>query len=290
MRQSSAALKSTPPASLRGALRRRIARFDEPLSGLLLAGERGGTRLLRSRSLWDAEAGRRLDKLSEGQTHYHQIEGPGGKLLLVAERRILFPTAQGGAASTVASDLTRLRQARDEFVGDLRPSLAGLALALRPRRGCSSALGLRPLRAGATGIAERRRQTGRRLPRTPRTKSLPLVREVNALSRCAGRDAGACPRPRRRSRPRPKDAAWRRSRRRARLRRETVRRRSPFARRRSAKRCAATSSANSPAPACVVAAAASPRKRPCAPWSKICSHPRTHRQRRGGRVSHRVPR
>ncbi len=174
------------------------ARFDQPLSGLYWQVSGAGT-LLRSRSLWDSKLVLPADKLSEGQTHYHQIDGPGGKLLLVAERRVTF-AAQGGRRAVrvvVASDLTRLRQARDEFVADLGPSLGVLALVLGLATWLQLSLGLKPLGRLRREIAETAGGRRRRLSEDAPSEVLPLVREVNelldsqerALERARGRAA-----------------------------------------------------------------------------------------------------
>jgi signal transduction histidine kinase len=157
-------------------------RFNEPLSGLYWQVDaRSGQ--LRSRSLWDSTLAPPVDLLSEGQTHYHQIVGPGGKLLLVAERRVEM-TAQGqrqAARAFVASDLTRLRRARDAFIADLIPGLVLLALFLAFATWLQLSLGLRPLdrlrREVADAIGGRRERLSQDAP----SEVLPLVREVNAL-------------------------------------------------------------------------------------------------------------
>ncbi len=159
----------------------RDPRFEAPLSGLYWQ-VTGGPRPLRSRSLWDAVLDLPNDNPSEGQTHYHQMRGPNDRLLLVAERRISPETAQGKMFRVaVASDLSRLRLARDEFAGDLLPSLAALALALSAAMWVQLTLGLRPLsrlRAEVIAIASGR---ARRLSEEAPVEVRPLVAEVNAL-------------------------------------------------------------------------------------------------------------
>jgi signal transduction histidine kinase len=174
------------------------ARFDQPLSGLYWQVS-GPETELRSRSLWDARLVLPADRLSEGQTHYHQIEGPGGKLLLVAERLVTF-RARGKtlfARVVVASDLTRLRRARDAFVADLAPGLGLLALALALATWLQLTLGLKPLGRLRREIAETTGGVRRRLSEDAPSEVLPLVREVNelldsqerALERARGRAA-----------------------------------------------------------------------------------------------------
>jgi signal transduction histidine kinase len=158
------------------------ARFNEPLSGLYWQVDtRSGQ--LRSRSLWDSTLAPPSDLLSEGQTHYHQIAGPGGKLLLVAERRIEL-AAQGqrqAARAFVASDLTRLRRARDAFIADLIPGLVLLALFLAFATWLQLSLGLRPLNRLRREVADAIGGRRQRLSQDAPSEVLPLVREVNAL-------------------------------------------------------------------------------------------------------------
>jgi signal transduction histidine kinase len=160
----------------------RNPRFEEPLSGLYWQVAVDGA-LLRSRSLWDLELALPDDQLSEGQTHYHQTAGPGGKPLLVVERRILVPTPRGRVAArvVVASELTRLRRARDAFVADLALSLGALALFLGLGTWLQLSLGLRPLGRLQREIAETAAGRQLRLAEDAPIEVLPLVREVNQL-------------------------------------------------------------------------------------------------------------
>jgi signal transduction histidine kinase len=155
--------------------------FYAPLSGLYWEIV-GDARTLRSRSLWDADLNLPSGDLSEGETHHHQIVGPDGKLLLVAERRI--QPARGpkdGLRIIVGSDLTRLKAARDAFATELVPSLALLAIVLGAATLVQLGLGLRPLkvlRDEVSAIATGRR---RRLADQAPLEVRPLVAEVNAL-------------------------------------------------------------------------------------------------------------
>lgn len=160
----------------------RNPRFDEPLSGLYWQVAVDGA-LLRSRSLWDLNLALPDDELSEGQTHYHQTSGPGGRILLVVERRILVPTPRGRLAArvVVASELTRLRRARDAFVADLVMSLGALALFLGLGTWLQLSLGLRPLARLQREIAETAAGRRPRLAEDAPNEVLPLVREVNQL-------------------------------------------------------------------------------------------------------------
>lgn len=198
IRQVIGGLEVDPAGRIALARPPQDARFEQPLSGLYWQVS-GQETQLRSRSLWDARLVLPDDRLSEGQTHYHQIEGPGGKLLLVAERLVSFP-AHGKmltARVTVASDLTRLRQARDAFVADLAPGLGLLALVLALATWLQLSLGLKPLAHVRREIAETAGGQRQRLSEDAPSEVLPLVREVNellnsqerALERARGRAA-----------------------------------------------------------------------------------------------------
>ena len=159
----------------------RDPRFEAPLSGLYWE-IIGDGKILRSRSLWDATLALPSDHLSAGQTHYHQLRGPDDKILLAAELRIAPSSNQSPPFRiVVASDLTRLRGARNAFAADLGPGLAGLGLLLLAGTWIQLGLGLRPLarlRLDAAAVAEgrERRLTG---PVPPEVQ--PLVAEINGL-------------------------------------------------------------------------------------------------------------
>lgn len=155
-------------------------RFNDPLSGLYWQIDTPSA-ALRSRSLWDFALAPPPDHLSEGRTHYHQLAGPGGKLLLVAERRVEFSAQSQPRAAriVVASDLTRLRRARDAFIADLVPGLVLLGLFLACATWLQLSLGLRPLGRLRREVAQA--AGGGRLSLDAPSEVLPLVREVNAL-------------------------------------------------------------------------------------------------------------
>ena len=155
-------------------------RFAAPLSGYYWQ-VMGGPKPLRSRSLWDSQLRLPTDEPKSGQTHMHQIAGPDGRLLLVVERRFVPEGGGAGFRVAVASDLSRLRRARDDFAADLAPSLAVLAVVLAAAMWAQLTLGLRPLgklRAEVAAISQGR---ARRLPDAAPAEVRPLVAEVNGL-------------------------------------------------------------------------------------------------------------
>src|SRR5271166_284191 len=154
-------------------------RFDAPLSGLYW--EVIGANVLRSRSLWDQALTLPKDALSELQTHHHQLMAPNGKLLLAAERTITAPARGDRLRVVVASDLTRLRAARDAFAADLAPSLALLSLVLVAATWVQLTIGLRPLSRLRSQVASIASGERKRLSERAPAEVRPLVAEVNAL-------------------------------------------------------------------------------------------------------------
>lgn len=158
-------------------------RFADPLSGLYwqVGDDRG--QLLRSRSLWDSAIKLPADRLSPGETHQHEAEGPGGKRLLVAERAVTL-SADGKPVIVrlaVAEDLARVSAATSAFAKDLSIALVLLGGVLALATWVQVSVGLRPLSALRRGVAEIRAGRSRRLPSFVPPEVRPLVEEVNAL-------------------------------------------------------------------------------------------------------------
>ena len=156
--------------------------FETPASGLYWE-VTFRERIRRSKSLAGETLILPTDELSEGQTHYHQITGPDRKLLLVAERRIEVTRATGleYARVIVASDLTRMRQARDSFARELAPSLAILGVVLTLATWAQLTIGLRPLsqlRRELAGITDGK---ARRMNEAAPLEVRGLVKELNLL-------------------------------------------------------------------------------------------------------------
>ena len=128
-------------------------------------------------------AKRRSDPLSSGH-------GPRRKTTSRRRKTYCAAAAHGGRLRiVVASDLTRLRAARDAFARDLAPSLLLLSLVLATATWVQLSLGLRPLvrlRNEVAAIATGKRS---RLTESAPLEVRPLVAEVNAL--LEARDAEA---------------------------------------------------------------------------------------------------
>jgi signal transduction histidine kinase len=158
-------------------------RFADPLSGLYWQiGEQPGD-LLRSRSLWDTTLTLPADEPAAGETHLHNIAGPAGAPLLVAERVVTLKIAgrETPVRLAVAVDLTRVIDARTAFATDLVLALGLLGLALAAATTIQVALGLRPLDALRRGLSAIGSGRSRRLPDQGPDEVRPLVQEVNAL-------------------------------------------------------------------------------------------------------------
>ena len=158
-------------------------RFHEPLSGLYwqVSDDRG--QMLRSRSLWDMALPLPVDEPGPREVHQHEMAGPGGARLLVAERRVTMTAAteRVQVRAAVASDLSRTAVATRAFARDLSLALGLLALVLAAATSVQVSLGLRPLAVLRRGVAEIRTGHGTRLPVAVPSEVEPLVTEFNAL-------------------------------------------------------------------------------------------------------------
>ncbi|MBS0535877.1 MAG: sensor histidine kinase [Proteobacteria bacterium] len=158
-------------------------RFADPLSGLYWQVSGAGGQLLRSRSLWDMTLKLPADEISHGDMHLHEVPGPAGSRLLVAERSVVL--SAGGAKSTariaVAIDLGRVTAATTAFGRDLAVALGVLGLVLAIATSVQVGLGLRPLDSLRRGVADIRAGRRRDLPASVPAEVQPLVEEVNAL-------------------------------------------------------------------------------------------------------------
>jgi signal transduction histidine kinase len=158
-------------------------RFADPLSGLYWQVEDARAQLLRSRSLWDTTLRLPADDPAPGELHRHEIAGPDGARMLVAERTVALAADERRIAVrvAVASDLARVSAAASAFAKDLAIALGLLGCVLVIATSIQVALGLRPLDALRRGIADIRAERRRHLPSGVPAEVRPLVEEVNAL-------------------------------------------------------------------------------------------------------------
>ncbi len=158
-------------------------RFADPLSGLYwqIGDDRG--ELLRSRSLWDSTLSLPLDDPAPGEVHHHELAGPAGARVLVAERQITLKVGDRQVPVRVAAavDLSRVSAARTAFANDLILALGMLGIVLAAATSVQVGLGLRPLDALRRGVADIRSGRGQHLTSQVPNEVRPLVDEVNAL-------------------------------------------------------------------------------------------------------------
>jgi signal transduction histidine kinase len=165
-------------------------RFADPLSGLYWQVSDDHGTLIRSRSLWDTSLPLKIDKLGPGEEHHHEVPGPAGARLMVAERQVSLTFGDKWVPVRVAAaiDLARLAAASTAFAKDLVVALGILGLVLALATSVQVLLGLRPLGRLRQGIAEIRSGQSRRLQAEVPVEVLPLVEEVNGLLEAQDRE------------------------------------------------------------------------------------------------------
>ena len=184
LRQLVGGIERGPTGALQLARPLAEPRFAEPLSGLYwqVSPEPSGA-VLRSRSLWDAALTLPADRIADGDVHQHVISGPNGANLFAVERVVGLPKAMGGGdfRAIVAIDRTELTTAARDFLMDLFPFLGALAAVLLAAGWLQVTIGLKPLDAVRSRLADvrggRRTQLGAEFP----DEVLPLAAEVDLL-------------------------------------------------------------------------------------------------------------
>ncbi|HYD16193.1 MAG TPA: HAMP domain-containing sensor histidine kinase [Hyphomicrobium sp.] len=165
----------TPPAD---------PRFEVPLSGLYwqIVHEQKGT-VLRSRSLWDSDLALPPEAKVDDAIHHHRIAGPGKTELYLLQRRIELPPRMGGGTAriAVAYDTAEITKAVREFAFDLAPLLAFIGALLLAAAWAQVSIGLKPLSAVRTLLAEVRSGNSRRLGNGFPDEIRPLAQEIDAL-------------------------------------------------------------------------------------------------------------
>ena len=155
-------------------------RFAQPLSGLYWQVESSGE-TLRSRSLWDTEL--KLSPLEPGAPVSQTIEGPQGSSLLAIEREIVAGKRLGNRRVLLAVAVIRtdIENATSEFRRDMLPYLALLGALFIAATIFQITIGLRPLTALRSKIAEIRRGTAQRMGEDFPSEILPLTHELDEL-------------------------------------------------------------------------------------------------------------
>mgnify|MGYP003594185228 CR=1 FL=1 len=156
-------------------------RYASPLSGQYWQ-IRDGERLLRSRSLWDAQ----LDDVAvagdTGLLHWHDIAGPRGEPLRMASRHVRLPRAGRAIDFSVAADRSDLIEEARAFRGWVALVATALSIALLALAWTQMRFVLRPLRHLAQSVAAVRRGDAARLPDTQLPNEIaPLTQHLNDL-------------------------------------------------------------------------------------------------------------
>lgn len=156
-------------------------RYASPLSGQYWQ-IRDGERLLRSRSLWDAQ----LDDVAiagdTGLLHWHDIAGPRGEPLRMASRHVRLPRAGRAIDFSVAADRSDLIEEARAFRGWVALVATALSIALLALAWTQMRFVLRPLRHLARSVAAVRRGDAARLPDTQLPNEIaPLTQHLNDL-------------------------------------------------------------------------------------------------------------
>jgi signal transduction histidine kinase len=136
--------------------------------------------VLRSRSLWDAQLALPPDVLRDGETHAHDLPGPGDSRLRVLERTVR-PDERLRWRLSVAGDLKDTHEAVAGFQRVLGASLAALLVLLLAAAWAQVAVGLRPLRALQQGLQSVRAGRSARLDGDFPSEVQPLVSDFNSV-------------------------------------------------------------------------------------------------------------
>lgn len=158
-------------------------RFSRPYGGLYWQIEEEDRNPVRSRSLWDTVLALPPETAADGVPQMHAIAGPDGTALRVYERRLTFQNngTERRLRIAIAIDAEELRAARRDFVADIVPALALLALVLTAAFWVQVNVGLKPLEAMRQAVKAVRNGTTRRLDADMPDEIQPLVAEVNEL-------------------------------------------------------------------------------------------------------------
>ena len=154
--------------------------YERPYSGRYWQLDLESAAPLRSRSLWDLTLALPPDRLANGELHRHEIAGPAGQRLLVAERSVALADSPHPVRMAVAADRHELDEAVAAFDRTLALSLGILWIALVVAAVLQVRYGLRPLRhlRGALRAMREGRTAG--LEGDWPEEVAPLVTDLNA--------------------------------------------------------------------------------------------------------------
>ena len=156
-------------------------RFSTPLSGYYWQVEdlTTGT-LIRSRSSWDTALALPAETTGEGGKQVHEINGPGGALLIAVQRTITDPNGRTFRAA-VAEDHQTVAVSVNEYMQQLAPAILLIALVLLAAIFVQITVGLAPLEKLRVAVRDvLARRTGRLDVAAP-SEVQPLADEINRL-------------------------------------------------------------------------------------------------------------
>lgn len=160
-------------------------RWGRPRSGRYWqvdgAGPDGAAGLLRSRSLWDEQLDAPRDMPDSGDAHVHELVDHHQEDLLLIERTLRAPGAQGPWRVMVAAETKPLAQAAARFNMALAWSLLVLLMLLTVGAWLQVRLGLAPLGRLRTALSDLRQGRTQRLQGRYPDEVQPLIDDLNGL-------------------------------------------------------------------------------------------------------------
>jgi signal transduction histidine kinase len=154
-------------------------RFETPVSGYYWQVEALGTgTLTRSRSLWEI-ALRLPEKNGNGAARLDEIDGPEGARLIAVERTII--DSGGSFRAVVAEDYRTVEASVSEYVRELAPALAFLAVTLIVAIFVQITVGLAPLEKLRVSVRDVVARRAGRLNESAPSEVRPLANEINRL-------------------------------------------------------------------------------------------------------------
>lgn len=160
-------------------------RWGRPRSGRYWqvdgAGPDGVTGLLRSRSLWDEQLDAPRDMPDNGELHVHELVDHHQETLLLIERTLRAPGAQGPWRVMVAAEAKPLERAAARFNEVLAWSLLVLLLLLTAGALLQVRLGLAPLGRLRMALSDLRQGRTQRLQGRYPDEVQPLIDDLNGL-------------------------------------------------------------------------------------------------------------
>lgn len=155
-------------------------RYARPLSGTYWQ-VATPSRVMRSRSLWDAELVLPPRRPEDPNLRTVRVAGPRGETLLAIERALRLGPRETAVSAVVAMDRVELTAARRAFLRDLLPYLAIIAAALLAAGWALVTIGLRPLSDVGDRVARLRSGDATRLGDDFPAEVRPLAAEIDAL-------------------------------------------------------------------------------------------------------------